>query len=258
MIVRDIMTTKLVTIAAEATLAHAANLLRQHQFHHLPVVRDFPIPSDLEENDLPVSTYIGMGKSRTIPVLEGLITSEDIDLAAAAARQQASSTLLGRSWTEKHIYEVMHRALLRVTPTTSVAAAAQLLVERNLNYLPVVEYIQIEQESKPVLLGLVTRSDLLLALARAMGTFEPGMQLDILLPMGDMQPLARTLQMASELHMSIRSVIAAPLTESVPTIATIRLGTINPMPLLIRLQAEEIHYTFGAPLSENSSEAGGD
>ena len=39
MIVRDIMTTHLVTVTPGDTLAHAATLLRQHQFHHLPVVR---------------------------------------------------------------------------------------------------------------------------------------------------------------------------------------------------------------------------
>ncbi len=47
MIVRDIMTTKLVTVAPDDTLAHAANVLRQYQFHHLPVVRTVNI------NDLP-------------------------------------------------------------------------------------------------------------------------------------------------------------------------------------------------------------
>jgi CBS domain-containing protein len=39
MIVREVMTTRLITVAPDATLSHAANLLRQHQFHHLPVVR---------------------------------------------------------------------------------------------------------------------------------------------------------------------------------------------------------------------------
>ena len=39
MIVREVMTTRLITVAPDDTLSHAANLLRQHQFHHLPVVR---------------------------------------------------------------------------------------------------------------------------------------------------------------------------------------------------------------------------
>lgn len=39
MIVREVMTTKMVTVATDDTLSHAANLFRQFQFHHLPVVR---------------------------------------------------------------------------------------------------------------------------------------------------------------------------------------------------------------------------
>jgi CBS domain-containing protein len=34
MIVHDIMTTKLITVAPDDTLAHAANLLRQYRFHY--------------------------------------------------------------------------------------------------------------------------------------------------------------------------------------------------------------------------------
>jgi len=45
----------------------------------------------------------------------------------------------------------------------------------------------------------------------------------------------------------VRSVIAAPLQASVPQVATIRLGTINPAPLLIRLQEAGITYTFAEP-----------
>ncbi len=37
MIVSEVMATKLVTVTPNDTLSHAANLLRQHQFHHLLV-----------------------------------------------------------------------------------------------------------------------------------------------------------------------------------------------------------------------------
>ena len=147
----------------------------------------------------------------------------------------------------------MHRATIRVSPTTSVAAAAQILVERGLNALPVVEYERVENVSQEkrdedetiaVLVGLLTRSDLLMALARSLGAFEPGMQLTIPLPMGDPTPLAQTLLLAAELHIQVRSVIAAPLEAGVPLVATVRLGTIHPAPLLVRLQEAHIRYTF--------------
>ena len=161
--------------------------------------------------------------------------------------------MLRQPWQERRVIEVMHRASIRVSPNTSVAAAAQILVDRGLNCLPVVEYERIgqtsdeqrnEEETQVVLVGLLTRSDLLMALARALGAFEPGMQLIIPLLPGDLTPLARTLLLAAELHIPVRSVISAPLQTGIPLEATVRLGTIHPTPLLARLQEEHIQYTF--------------
>ncbi len=234
MIVRDIMTTSLTTVAPDDTLSHATNLLRQRQVHQLPVTRTLPVTEPHAEYQV----------HETLQILEGMLTSQDVDLVVALARQDASSDVLHRSWQERHVVEVMHRALIRVTPITSVSSAAQILVERGLNYLPVVEYRSVQNETLPQLVGLVTRSDLLLAFARSLGAFEPGMQLDITLPLGSPAPLAEALRIAAELHMQVRSITAAPLTSPVPLIATLRIGTINPTPFLERLQEANIHYAL--------------
>jgi len=248
MIVSEVMTTKLVTVAPDDTLSHAANLLRQYQFHHLPVVR--------------ISKTVGLSEpnqpTHKTLLFEGLLTSQDIELAASSGKW-SSSDLLQHPWQDRRVIEMMHRASIRVSPNTSVAAAAQILVERGLNCLPVVEYERVgqtsegqgnEEETQAVLVGLLTRSDLLMALARSLGAFEPGMQLIIPLPIGDLTPLARTLLLADELHIHIRSVMAAPLQTNIPLEATLRLGTIHPAPLLARLQEEHIQYKFADLLSE--------
>ena len=242
MIVNEVMTTKLVTVAPDDTLSHAANLFRQYQFHHLPVVK---VSKAVSSNELNRPVH------KTL-LLEGMLTSQDIELAASAGKW-SSSELLQHPWQERRVVEMMHRASIRVSPNTSVAAAAQILVERGLNCLPVVEYEyaehssagqKYEEETQAVLVGLLTRSDLLMALARSLGAFEPGMQLIIPLPNGDLTPLARTLTLAEELHIHIRSVMAAPLQTNIPLEATLRLGTIHPAPLLARLQEERIQYKF--------------
>lgn len=250
MIVSEIMTTKLVTVTPDDTLSHAANLLRQYQFHHLPVVRATTTVETLESDQKP---------RKTLPVLEGLLTSQDIDMAASLGTW-SSSDLLHQPWQERRVLEMMHRATVRVSPTTSVAAAAQILVERGLNCLPVVEYERTGQASqedeggtRAVLVGLITRSDLLIVLARSLGAFEPGMQLTIPLPMGDLTPLAQMLLLASELRIQVRSVIAAPLQAGIPLAATVRLGTIHPTPLLVRLQEAHIQYTFADLPGEGDS-----
>jgi acetoin utilization protein AcuB len=239
LIVNDIMTTNLITVTPDETLAHAANLFRQHNFHHLPVARTVDILASQEQPHKAL-------------LLEGLLTAQDIDLAAALAQQEGASAPQ-QSWQERQVVDVMHRALLRVTPTTSIAAAAQMLVDRNLNYLPVVDYGLVQGEDRALLVGLITRSDLLLALARVMGALEPGMQLDILLPGGNIATLGRVLILAAELHMHVSSVIASPDTDGVVRITTLRLGTINPTPLLQRLKAENIQFSFGNPFTEGEA-----
>src|SRR5260370_8898065 len=131
MIVREVMTTRLVTVTPEDTLSHAVSLFRQYQFHHLPVVRAGGKQAE------------ALGTQRrtrdSLPILEGLLTSSDIDLAVAVGTE-SSGDALRRPWQGPRVPEVMHRATIRVTPTTSVAAAAQILVERGRNCLPVAEY----------------------------------------------------------------------------------------------------------------------
>lgn len=240
LIVRDIMTTKLITVTSDDTLAHAANLLRQHGFHHLPVARMVEgVTLQHQENE----------KAEKALLLEGLLTAPDIDLAAAWTQQEGGGDAQ-QLWQERRVAEVMHSASLRVTPTTSIAAAAQMLVDRNLNYLPVVDYGLLDGENRAMLVGLITRSDLLLALARVLGALEPGMQLDIVLPGGDIATLGRALILASELHMNIRSMIASPDSDGVIRVATVRLGTINPTPLLKRFKAENIQFSFGNSFAE--------
>lgn len=236
MIVKDIMTAKLVTVEPDDTLSHAANILRQYQFHHLPVARSTNSAATQQADQGPLLLF------------EGMLTSQDIDMAVALAKQSASGDILQRPWQERRVAELMHRATIRVTQTTGVAAAAQLLVDRNLNSLPVVEYEANDSDTRTILVGLITRSDLLIALARIMGAFEPGMQLDIPLPTGDVSLLARTLVLAAELHMQVRSIVAAPAEGGVPQTVTLRVGTINPTPLLMRLREAGIDYSFADPL----------
>src|SRR5436305_4793408 len=253
MIVREVMTTRLITVAPGDTLSHAANLLRQHQFHHLPVVRTLKAVEPAKA---------GYAARDTRFLLEGLLSSYDIDLAVALEKQNSSINAAQRPWQEQRVVEVMQRAPMSVTPNTSVAAAAQIMVERGLNCLPVVEYASAEpssqdtqQDAQPVLLGLLTRSDLLMALVRTTGGFVPGMHLILPLPSGDITPLAKMLMLAAELHIQVPSVVAVPPQEGVPRVATVYISTIHPAPLLKRLQEVGVQYRFADYQLEGDTDA---
>src|SRR5437588_10113368 len=112
MIVREIMTTKMITVTADDTLSHAANLLRQFQIHHLPVVRHIHAPeTEKIEEDIP----------QTLLILEGLLTSLDIDLVVALDTQRSSADLLHRPWYRYRVADVMPRAPIRLPPPPSAA-----------------------------------------------------------------------------------------------------------------------------------------
>ncbi len=241
MIVSEVMTTQLVTVTPDDTLSHAANLLRQYQFHHLPVVRARQRLKILNKQDKTQSS---------LPILEGLLSSGDIELAASLGAENSQANEK-HPWEERRVAEVMNRSIMQVTPTTSVAAAAQMLVNLGINCLPVIEYEEpvktepgAKQEELTYLVGLLTRSDLLIELARTLGAFEPGMNLHIPLHPGNPTPLGHMLLLAAELHIKIESVIVAPPKKDVPYAATVRIGTINPAPLLVRLQQAGISYSI--------------
>ncbi len=258
MIVSEVMTTKLVLVETGDTLGHAANLLRQHQFHHLPVAQ---VPRKPPFLWLPGTIFDTTAHEQAaLPLLVGLLTSSDIDIAVALDTQNVGNSER-RPWQDRRVAEVMNPTPLSINPTTSLATAAQLLVERGINCLPVVEYIETEKGdqssevsrgTKAVLVGLLTRSDLLMALARTMGAFQPGIELHLPLPDGDTTPLARMLMLANDLHIHISSVIAGPTEGVAPTRAIVRIGTINPAPLLSRLREASIQYSSAdTPLEGN-------
>ncbi|GHO48736.1 HPP family protein [Ktedonospora formicarum] len=230
MIVREVMTTDLVTVEPDDTLSHAVYVLRQHQFHHLPVV----IRGYTEHKRY--ST-----KTRPALIYKGLLTSAEIEKAIALTRQEEQQHPLARPWQEQKIIEILSPTLLTMAPTTSLTTAAQSLVERGLNCAPVLEPGQGEYETQDLLVGLLTRSDLLLALARLLGAFEPGTQVDIPLTEQHMATLAKALLIADELHIGVQNILITSTSVQTTRCASLRLCTINPGPFLCRLAQEDIH-----------------
>lgn len=241
MIVGDIMCTRLITVEPDDTLGHVAQLLRHHQIHQLPVVRA------LEESSMQRNEHDTIQKSAPTLLWQGLVTAEALEQAAALAQQAERDHVLSRPWQEQRVIEIMQRPLFYVIRLTSVAVAAQLLVEQGIGCLPVIE---LEQEGgrkenvREILVGLITRSDLLLAFARYLGTGEPGTQFVLPLPAESMAPLAQALMMADDLHVCVQNLLVTPIDPHRPRTALLRLGTIYPAPFFHRLEQEGIPFVY--------------
>ena len=126
--VRDLMTTDVVTLTEDETLAHAQRCMARGRIRHLPVVRD--------------------GR------LVGLVTHRDLLAASFSIFAEVEASEQRRVFTTVRVVEAMHRDVVTVSPSLAVSKAARILLENKYGCLPVVS----EQSD---LLGIVTEADFL-------------------------------------------------------------------------------------------------
>jgi CBS domain-containing protein len=135
MLVRDVMTTGVVTVVPKASLKQATELLDAHHITALPVVDEHGrLVGVLSEADV---------------LREGLLPD--------VTKREIRTHVSGR--TERlRVKDVMTTHPVSVTADSDLADAAQVLVDTQVKSLPVVEHER--------LVGVVSRSDVIAMLAR--------------------------------------------------------------------------------------------
>ena len=143
MLVRDRMTTVLVTVRPDAPVAEAQHLMRHRRIRHLPVVEDGRLAGIITDRDV----------RTTLP-------SPATSLAVGEIRY-----LLDRLLVER----VMTRSVVTIGPNAPIADAVELMLAHRIGALPVLEGTR--------LVGIITETDLLRAfaatLARRLVTSPP-------------------------------------------------------------------------------------
>jgi len=124
MLVRDLMSIPVVTIRSNEDYKSALALMQARSLHHLPVV-------DSEGG------------------LSGMAAERDLLIAATHYLQ-----------SPVEVGDVMHRGVVAVTPETTAARAANLMVGQRIGSLPVVD-------GTGQVIGIVTETDILKAFAAA-------------------------------------------------------------------------------------------
>ena len=132
MLVRDYMTTEIVTVQETDTLLDATMFFVRSTFRNLPVVR---------------------GRR-----LIGIITERDVKQYAPSVLSGISADDYNSIMETTPISRVMARTLITVRPDQSVLEAAKLLYAKRLGCLPVV------QDGE--LVGIITTTDMLKVLAQ--------------------------------------------------------------------------------------------
>jgi acetoin utilization protein AcuB len=209
MLVRSRMTSDVVTVAPDTTIADALQLCRSHRIRHLPVCEG----------------------SRLV----GLVTDRDLRLAMppiwADDRDELKALL-----HEKRVGEVMGAEIFTVSPDTPVEVAAQILYENRIGCVPVLE--------REELVGILTETDLLRAFVELFGTREGSSRIEVRMPNRPGE-LARVVRLIGiDYKLNITGMVVPPLGGDAST-AIIHLQTQEPQALIESL--EKMGYEVGWP-----------
>ena len=111
--VAEVMTHEVVCVDVDDTLDDVRSLFSQHGFHHLMVVRGGRLVGLLSDRDLlrHVSPFVGKMSER----------AQDVETLS------------------RKVHQVMRRLLVTALPEEDATAAAQLMLEKGVSCLPVVD-----------------------------------------------------------------------------------------------------------------------
>ena len=131
--VRDLMSRPVKTLGRNDKLSIAKEVMNAERIRHLPVIEaDGSVVGILSQRDLFLNALVralGFGSAAESRMLQGML-----------------------------VKEAMTADVVTTTPDTAVTAAAQVMVDRKIGCLPVVEH--------GALVGILSESDIVLAVAR--------------------------------------------------------------------------------------------
>jgi acetoin utilization protein AcuB len=189
MLVGKRMTRNPKTVSPDDPLSLAAGILREHRFHHLPVV----------EGDR----------------LVGILSDTDLRNASFAAIPAEGG---GGQPGDRPVREAMRTEVWSVTPEDSVEDALLILTREKFGALPVL--------SGDRLVGIITRADLLNAFVDLLDVNEVCFCVDVTFPR-NMARFEELIDTFAAMGVEVRSVLIAPQGEVGALNAHLRVATID-------------------------------
>ena len=189
MLVGKRMTRNPKTVSPDDPLSFAAGILREHGFHHLPVVQGGRLIGILSDTDLRNATF-------------------------TAIPAQGDGGPAG----DRPVREAMRTEVWSVTPEDSVEDALLILAREKFGALPVL--------SGDRLVGIITRADLLNAFVDLLDVNEVCFCVDVTFPR-NMARFEELIEVFSTMGVEVRSVLIAPQGEIGALNAHLRVATID-------------------------------
>jgi acetoin utilization protein AcuB len=222
MLIQDVMRSDVAVAAPSTLLADILAILQRRGVRHVPVVND--------------------------GVVVGIVSDRDLKAAMLSAAIARPHDTQGASDSQLTASDVMTSPVIAIAPMCPVEEAAQLMVTKRISALPVT--------AGGRLVGIVTETDVLDMLVRAMGAAEPSSRLDVVLTRGDeLTDVVTTVEAHGCRISSLMTLADAAWRRGL----AIRVATIDPGVAIRALEAKG--YTVrdswrGRPISADRSEGG--
>jgi len=149
MLVRERMSTKPVTIAADVSITEALRVMRQNQVRRLPVL-------DKEGN------------------MVGIVSEKDLLYAAPSPATSLSIYEMHDLLSRLPVSELMTTDLITVTPDVPLEEAARIMADNKIGGLPVLK--------NGALVGIITETDIFKVFLELLGAREKGLRLTLEMP----------------------------------------------------------------------------
>jgi acetoin utilization protein AcuB len=149
MLVRERMSSDLITITSGTTITDALRIMRQNQVRRLPVLDE-------------------QGK------MVGLVSEMDLLYASPSPATSLSIYEMHYMLTRLEVDEVMTTDLVTITPDTLLEEAARIMADNKIGGLPVLEDGQ--------LVGIITETDIFKVFLELLGGRDKGLRLTVEMP----------------------------------------------------------------------------
>jgi acetoin utilization protein AcuB len=210
--IRDVMTKNPITIDSETLVLDAQKIMKENNIRRLPIV--------------------DKGK------LVGIITQHDLLEASPSPATSLSIHELNYLLAKMKVKEIMKKNPLTLTPDIPFEEALKIGQEKKIGSFPVVD--------NGKLVGIVTESDIVRFLTRALGLKEEGSRITIEGLGGKLVDLEKIISIVNQHNTIILSMISLPRSEKRDWMIVLRLKTSDPDPIVRDFKKAGFNVTYSA------------
>jgi acetoin utilization protein AcuB len=202
-----------------------------------------PITIDSETLVLDAQKIMKENNIRRLPIVDkgklvGIITQHDLLEASPSPATSLSIHELNYLLAKMKVKEIMKKNPLTLTPDIPFEEALKIGQEKKIGSFPVVD--------KGKLVGIVTESDIVRFLTRALGLKEEGSRITIEGLGGKLADLEKIISIVNQHNTIILSMISLPRSEKRDWMIVLRLKTSDPDPIVRDFKKAGFNVTYSA------------